>query len=199
MLILFSLTAAAILCAICAILYAQGNNELFDGRNEFNPNDSYVLDGAYWEISIGDKRIEWGNDVKIPHDAGYIGLYRQTMSTFLMEYSLHPFAYGQRNIFEIPNPANKYLAIYIRSSTFKIDSFLFIKGDRIIGSLGAYSEAKLDESTINFNGSLDPAIFTETDHKFAQLGTGSDTKYSCIVVELSSEADFDKIQMVVLP
>ena len=197
--ILISLMAATILCAICVILYAQGNTKLFDGRNEFNPNDSYIIDGAYWEISIGDKRIEWSKEVNIPHDAGYIGVYRQTMSTFLMEYSLHPFSYGQRNLFDIPNPANKYLAIYIRSSTFKIDSFLFLHGDRTIGTLGAYSEAEIDKSTIHYDGSLDPAIFNETDHKFAQLGTGSDKKYSCIVLKLSSTADFDKIQMVLLP
>ena len=196
---LISLMAVTILCAICVILYAQGNKELFDGKNEFNPNDSYIIDGAYWEISIGEKHIEWGNEVNIPHDAGYIGLYRQTMSTFLMEYSLHPFSYGQRNLFDIPNPANKYLAIYIRSSTFKIDSFLFLRGDQIIGTLGAYSEAEVDNSTINFDGSLDPAIFNETDHKFAQLGTGSDKKYSCIVVKFSTEAEFNKIQIVVLP
>ena len=56
-----------------------------------------------------------------------------------------------------------------------------------------------DNSTIHFDGSLDPAIFNETDHKFAQLGTGSDKKYSCIVVKFSTEAEFNKIQIVVLP
>ena len=188
-----------ILSALFCILYIQGDKKLFNGKNEFNPKDSYIIDGAYWEISIGDKRIEWGNGVNIPHDAGYIGLFRQTMPTFLMEYSLHPFSYGQRNIFDVPSPANKYLALYIRSSTFKLDSFLFLKGNHIIGSLGAYPDAELDKSTINYDGSIEPKIFTETDHNFAQLGTGSDNKYSCIVLKFSREADFEKIQMVLLP
>ena len=197
--IVIILVTVIILSALCCILYVQGEKKLFDGKNEFNPKDSYVIDGEYWEISIGEKSIEWGNGINIPHDAGYIGLFRQTMPTFLIEYSLHPFYYGQRNLIDVPPLANKYMALYIRSSTFKLDSFLFLKGNLIIGSLGAYPDAELDKSTVNINGSIDPEIFIETDHKFAQLGTGSDKKYSCIVLIFSHEADFDKIQMVLLP
>ncbi len=106
----------------CSSRSAEGDRQYFDGKNEFSENGSYVIDGAYWEISFGDNNIDWGNDVSIPHDAGYIGLFRQTMFTFLKEYTLNAFAYGQRNTFSVPDPANKYMAIYIRSATFKLDS-----------------------------------------------------------------------------
>jgi hypothetical protein len=151
------------------------------------------------EYCFIDKSIEWGNAVNIPHDAGYIGLFRQTMPTFLMEYSINVFSYGQRNTFTVLTPANKYIAIYIRSSTFKLDSFFFLKENRIIGSLGAYPEAEFDKSTINYDCSIDPEIFKETDHHFAQLVTGSDNKYSCIVLIMSREENYDEIQMILLP
>jgi hypothetical protein len=188
-----------ILGAIWCTKSANREKKLFDGKNEFKENSSYIVDVAYWEVSFGDRSIEWGNNIVIPHDAGYIGVFRQTMPTFLIEYALNAFSYGQRNIFNVPAPANKYMAIYIRSSTFKIDSFIFLKDNSIIGTLGSYPEAELDRSTTNYNSSIDAEIYKETDHKFAQLGTGSDDIYSCIVDKFSEKADFDKIQMVILP
>ena len=199
MLIFLVLMAGIILGAIGCTKSAKGNKKLFDGKNEFNANSSYIIDGAYWEVSFGESTIEWGNNTVIPHDAGYIGLFRQTMPTFLMEYSLNAFSYGQRNTFSVPAPANKYMAIYIRSSTFKLDSFIYLKDNSKIGSLDAYPEAELDRSTTNYDSSIDAEIYKETDHIFAQLGTGSDNIYSCIVYRFSEKADFDKIQMVVLP
>jgi hypothetical protein len=65
--------------------------------------------------------------------------------------------------------------------------------------LGAYSEAELDGSTTNYNGPVDSEFYRETDHKFAQLGTGSDDIYSRIVYKFSKRAEFDTIQMVILP
>jgi hypothetical protein len=197
--IILILLTLLILGAIWCTKSAEGNKKLFDGRNEFNEKSSYIIDGAYWEVSFGNSQIEWGNNIVIPHDAGYIGLFRQTMSTFLMEYSINPFSYGQRNTFKVPDPANKYMAIYIRSATFKLDSFMFLKDNSIVGTLGAYSEAVLDKSTTNYDSTIDVKIYEETDRKFAQLGTGSDTIYSCIVYKFSKNADFDKIQMVILP
>ena len=188
-----------ILGAIWCTKSAEGDKKLFDGKNEFDANSTYIIDGAYWEVSFGDNSIEWGNNIVIPHDAGYIGLFRQTMLTFLMEYSLHAFSYGQRITFNVPAPANKYMAIYIRSSTFKLDSFIYLKDNSIIGSLGAYPEAELDRSTTNYDSLIDAEIYKETDHNFAQLGTGSDDIHYCIVYKFSVKADFDTIQMVILP
>ena len=199
MLIFLVLMAVIILGALGCTKSAKGNKKLFDGKNEFNANSSYIIDGAYWEVSFGDSSIEWGNNIVIPHDAGYIGLFRQTLPTFLMEYSLHAFSYGQRNTFNVPAPANKYMAIYIRSSTFKLDSFIYLKDNSKVGSLGAYPEAELDGSTTNYDSSIDAEVYMETDHNFAQLGTGSDDIYSCIVYKFSEKADFDTIQMVILP
>ena len=197
--IVLVLMTLIILVAIWYTKSAEGDKKLFDGRNEFNENSSYIIDQAYWEVSFGDNSIEWGKNIVIPHDAGYIGLFRQTMSTFLIEYSLNAFAYGQRNTFNVPAPANKYMAIYIRASTFKVDSFIYLKDNNIIGTLGAYPEAELDRSTTNYDSSIDAEIYKEIDHKFAQIGTGSDTVYSCIVYKFSENADFDEIQMVILP
>jgi hypothetical protein len=115
-----------ILEAIWCIKSVEGNQNLFDGKNEFNSNRSYILDGAYWELSFGDRSIEWGKNIIIPHDAGYVGLFRQTMPTFLLEYSINAFSYGQRIVFRVPAPANKYMAISIRSSTFKLDTFIYL-------------------------------------------------------------------------
>jgi len=193
------LIAVLILGAIGCTKSAGEEKNLFDGKNEFNPNSSYIIDGAYWEISFGDSSIEWGNNIVIPHDAGYSGLFRQTMPAFLMQYSLHAFSYGQRITFNVPDPANKYMAIYIRSSTFKLDSFIYLKNNHIIGTLGTYPEAELDGSTTNYDSSIDAEIYRETDHNFVQLGTGSDDIYSCIVYKFSEKADFDTIQMVILP
>ena len=199
MLIVLVLMTVIVLGAKWCTKSAEGDKKLFDGKNEFNANSSYIIDGAYWEVSFGESSIEWGNNIVIPHDAGYIGLFRQTMPTFLMEYSLNAFSYGQRITFSVPTPANKYMAIYIRSSTFKLDSFIFLKDNSKIGSLGAYPEAELDRSTTNYDSSIDAEIYKETDHIFAQLGTGSDNIYSCIVYRFTEKADFDKIQMVILP
>ena len=198
-LIFLILMIVIILGAIWRTKSTEGNKKLFDGKNEFNANSSYIIDGAYWEVSFGDSSIEWGNNIVIPHDAGYVGLFRQTMPTFLMEYSINAFSYGQRNTFSVPAPANKYMAIYIRSSTFKLDSFIFLKDNSIVGSLGTYPEAALDGSTTNYDSSINAEIYKETDHNFAQLGTGSDDIYSCIVYKFSEKADFDTIQMVILP
>ncbi len=197
--IVLVLVTLIILGAIWCTKSAEGNKNLFDGKNEFNANSSYIIDGAYWEVSFGDSSITWGNNIVIPHDAGYVGLFRQTMPTFLMEYSINAFSYGQRNTFSVPSPANKYMAIYIRSSTFKLDSFIYLKDNIIVGSLGAYPEAEVDGSTTNYDNSIDAEIYKEIDHKFAQLGTGSDDIYSCIVYKFSEKADFDTIQMVILP
>jgi hypothetical protein len=57
----------------------------------------------------------------------------------------------------------------------------------------------LAESTVNYDSSIDADTYKEPDHNFAQLGTGSDRIYSCIVYKFSKNADFDKIQMVILP
>jgi hypothetical protein len=183
----------------CSSRSAEGDRQYFDGKNEFSENGSYVIDGAYWEISFGDNNIDWGNDVSIPRDAGYVGLFRQTMFTFLKEYTLNAFAYGQRNTFSVPDPANKYMAIYIRSSTFKLDSLKFLKNGTVIGTLGAYPEAELAESTINYDSSIDADVYKEPDHNFAQLGTGSDSTSSCIVYRFSTDADFDEIEMIIVP
>ncbi len=194
-----ALVIVLIVGAGCSSRSAEGDRQYFDGKNEFSENGSYVIDGAYWEISFGDNNIDWGSDVSIPHDAGYIGLFRQTMLTFLKEYTLNALAYGQRNTFSVPDPANKYMAIYIRSSTFKLDSLKFLENGTVIGTLGAYPEAELAESTSNYDSSIDAGVYKEPDHNYAQLGTGSDSTSSCIVYKFSANADFDEIQMIIVP
>ncbi|NQU29175.1 MAG: hypothetical protein HQ525_00755 [Anaerolineae bacterium] len=196
---LFILVLVLLVGAGCSSNSAERDHQFFEGENEFSESASYIVDGAYWEISFGDKNIDWGNDISIPNDAGYIGLFRQTMPIFLKGYGLNLLSYGQVNTFSVPNPADKYMAIYIRSSTFKIDSFKFIKNDKVIGTLGAYPEAELAESTTNYDSSIDADIYKEPDHNFAQLGTGSDSIDSCIVYKFSKDADFDEIQMVIVP
>ena len=74
-----------------------------------------------------------------------------------------------------------------------------MKDNHKIGTLGAYAEAEIDPSTNIGLNLLKPEIFEETDHIFSQLGTGSDSKFSCIVIKLSQKADFSQIQMVILP
>jgi hypothetical protein len=57
----------------------------------------------------------------------------------------------------------------------------------------------LAESTTNYDSSIDADVYEEPDHNFAQLGTGSDSAFSCIVYRFSTDADFDEIEMIIVP